>query len=148
METPCAMEKLVTLWLLAERLADAKLRNAVTDAIVDVTEDFDGEEDQITLFPPHLTVLIWSALAKGRALRRLVVDHYVQKVKPAAMEPYWDEVHPDFIKSLAEIGMEWGPSEGEAGDDQPVCPVSKYHEHDYRGFGCEEADYGEQSFLY
>ena len=148
MDATCAMEKLVALWLLADRLVDAKLRNAVTDTIVDVASDFDGEEDQVQVFPPHMTVLIWSTLAKGRALRRLVVDHYVQKVKPAAMEPYWDEVHPDFIKSLAVIGMEWGPSEGEeGGNDQPACPVSRYHEHD-NPWLCEEADYEEQSFHY
>jgi hypothetical protein len=88
------------------------------------------EENQIRLFPPHTTVLIWSTLTQGRALRRLVVDHYIQKVKPAVMEPHWDECHHDFIKSLAVIGMELGPSEGEAGNNRLMCPVSKYHEHD------------------
>jgi hypothetical protein len=142
---PYAMGKLVTLWLLTDRVADAKLRNAVTDAMIDLTNVFSREGEQIRLFPPHMTVLIWSTLAKGRALRRLVVDHYVQKVKAKAMEPHWDECHPNFIKSLAAIGMEGGPSEGELGNDQPECPKSKYHEHGGRTT-CEDLDFGVDNF--
>jgi hypothetical protein len=137
---PYAVNKLVTLWLLADRLADAKLRNAVMDAIIDFKVGW--SEEPIRLFPPRMTVLIWSTLAKGRALRRLVIDHYVKNVDAEAMKPHWDECHHDFIKSLAMEGLDCGPFEGEAENSQAACGRFKYHEHvNTRDADCEDADY-------
>jgi hypothetical protein len=150
-EIPHAVGKLVTLWLLADRLADAKLRNAAMDAIIGLKVSYSRkDEEPIQLFPPHMTVLIWSTLAKGRALRRLVIDHYVEKVEAEAMKPHWDECHAGFIKSLAMEGLECAPFEGEAEDSQAACDELKYHEHVNTGDAdCEDADYiGVELFHY
>jgi hypothetical protein len=57
-EIPDAVGKLVTLWLLANRLADAKLRNAAMDAIIGLKASYSRkDEEPIQLFPPHMTVL-------------------------------------------------------------------------------------------
>ena len=103
---PYAVAKFVTLWLLADRLADTKLRNAVMDAIVDLQANWGAVDDEelLLLFPPRMTVSIWSTLAKGRALRRLLIDHYTENVTTEVMKPHWDECHPDLIKSLAMEG--------------------------------------------
>jgi hypothetical protein len=151
-DRPYALAKLVTLWLLADRLANASLRNAVMDAIIEVRASYGtgGDEEPIQLFPPRMTVSIWSTLAKGRALRRLVIDHYVENVEAEAMKSHWDECHPGFIMSLAIEGLEYGPFEGEAENDQAACDKFKYHEHvDTRHASCEDADYmGVELFHY
>jgi len=128
---PQAASKMVTLWLLGDRLADAKLRNAAMDAIIDIRANYGDKEhkEPIQMFPPHMTVPIWSTLAKGRALRRLLIDHYVENVTAEVMKPHWNECHPDFIRSLAMEGLGCGAFEGEAENDQAACDKFKYHEH-------------------
>lgn len=102
----------------------------------------DALEEQIHLFPPHMTVLIWSTLAKGRALRRPVIKHYVNNVTAEALGPHSNECHPDFIKSLAMVSLNGGLFEGEANDALAGCDEAKYHEHvDTSLYDCEEADY-------
>lgn len=140
------MERLVAIWLLADRLADSKLRNKVMAAVVDVTNIFHriGEEDQeeIQLFPPRMTGAIWSAPTKGKALRRYVVNYYVQNVSSETVEPRWAEFHPDFIKDLAVRSLESGPGGGEMGRVQlgPAPPECEWHDHNYVHDVCEEAD--------
>jgi hypothetical protein len=143
-QPPYAMAKLVTLYLLADRLANSKLRNAVIGAIIEVS-DYHGasyDTEPIQIFPPHMTGLIWSALAKGRALRRLLINYYIDNVTAEALGPHCNECHPDFIKSLAMASLEGGPFEGEASNALAACDEFKYHEHiDTQQDDCESADY-------
>jgi hypothetical protein len=91
------MEKLVNLWLLGDRLADTKFRNEIMDATIGVIHGLEVVSDeQDPVFSAATTVLIWSNTTDGRALRRLVVDHYIHMVTLEEMRPQWDEFHPRF----------------------------------------------------
>jgi hypothetical protein len=129
---PYAVSKFVSMWLIGDRLVDSKFRNTVMDTIIAVVRGFGDDQKMTTMFPPHMTVLIWSNLTKGRALRRLVLEEYIGPVTHQDMEPQWDGFHPDFIKTLAMRGLGNGPYEGEEGDyaDETHYVCSKYHEHD------------------
>jgi hypothetical protein len=120
------MEKLVTLWLLGDRLADCKLRNAVMEAISAVLHGFNWA-NQAEAFHPGMTSLIWSSITKGRALRRLVMDHYIAAVTPDELEADCDEHHPEFVKGLALSSLGCGSYEGE---DTTRCGLHTYHEDD------------------
>jgi hypothetical protein len=74
------VEKFVKLWLLGDRLADCELRDAAMNAIRSVVRD--SVHPESALLPPPLTVLIFSNLTNGRALRRLVLDNYIIHVSP------------------------------------------------------------------
>jgi len=117
---------LVKLWLLGDRFADCKLRNAVMDAITKVTKEFDFENES-EAFPAPMTFRIWSSLTKGRALRRLVLDHYIERVDPGEIEQDLEEFHPDFVKSLAMSSLQCGSWEGQNTD---MCHMHAYYEHD------------------
>ena len=52
------------------------------------------------LFPPDLTVLIWSATTAGRSIRRMVIDYYITYVCVEGVEKNMYEHHPDFLKEL------------------------------------------------
>jgi hypothetical protein len=127
-ESPEAMDKLV---------------NAVIDAIIGVSKHH-GAHYHVTpiqIFPPYM-VLIWSTLAKGRALRRLLINYYRDNVTAEALGPHLNECHPDFIKSLAMMSLGGGPFEGEASNALAACDEFKYHEHiDTQRDHCEGADF-------
>jgi len=120
------VEKLVKLWLLGDRLADCKLRNAVMDAITNVTKEFVFAY-QSDAFPAHVTFLIWSNITNGRALRRLVLDHYIESVEPDEIEQHLEEFHPDFVKSLAMSSLQGSSWEGQNTD---MCCMHAYYEDD------------------
>ena len=116
--------KLEKLWLFGDRLADTRLRNTVMEAILVLMETFDWENPVLT-FPPHITVLIWSNTTKGRTLRTLVLNHYVETCEPRDLEPNWDEFHPDFIKGLAMTSLGCGTYES---NDTGMCNAHIYYE--------------------
>lgn len=91
--------RLVKLWILADRLSDVRLCNIVIDEMVGATEKSDST-GLFVLFPPDLTVLIWSATTAGRSIRRMVIDYYITYVCVEGVEKNMYEHHPDFLKEL------------------------------------------------
>jgi hypothetical protein len=120
------VDQLVVLWLLGDRLADCKLRNAVMEAISSVLSGFNWT-NHAEAFRPGMTCLIWDSITKGRALRRLVMDHYIAAVTPGELDEDWDEHHPESIKGLAMSSLGCGSYEGE---DSTRCGLHTYHEDD------------------
>lgn len=144
-----ALSTFVKLWLLADRLDDSKLRNEVMNAVIEVTNTFRGRAYYDELFPPHMTGLIWSTALKGKALRRYVVDHYIQDVKSEDVEPRWGEFHPDFIKDLAARSLESGNAGGRVDNGLPAPPECTYHDHRSVHEVCAQADEPEpELFVY
>ena len=89
---------LVKLWILADRLADVRLRNAIMDEIVAAMDKH--KSAQLVLFRPEMTVLAWSATTAGRPLRQLILDYYVFYVYASDVEQDVDKHHPEFVKEL------------------------------------------------
>lgn len=95
-------------------------------------ETFEGENG-IVLFPPAMTVLIWSTTKAGRSIRQLILDYYVNYVYSEALEPHMDEHTPDFLKELLLTTLR----HVDANCESSCNPVSKherngchYHDHD------------------
>jgi hypothetical protein len=136
------LDKSVRLWLLGDRLADCELRDTAMSAMVRAVRD-QASAARSALFPPPLTVLIFSNLTNGRALRRLVLDNYIIHASATEVEELWDAFHLDFIKSLAMGHL--GPAyEGEVARDDEECygdttEHCHYHEHSEATERCEEA---------
>jgi hypothetical protein len=63
-----------------------------------------------------MTVLVWSTRAKSQALRRLLINYYIENVSAETLGPHLNERRPSFIKSLAMKSLDGGPFEGEAGN--------------------------------
>lgn len=125
------VDKLVRLWLLGDRLGDCEPRDAAMTAILSVVQDSGHPRSELLL--PPLTVLIFSNLTNGRALRRMVLDTSIMHVSPEQVEQRWNDFHPDFIKSLA-MGHLAPVYEGElARDDhegyEEATDHCYYHEH-------------------
>jgi hypothetical protein len=134
------VDKLVKLWLLGDRLADCELRDAAMTAMLVVVRDSPHPESD--LLTPPMTVLIFSNLTNGRALRRLVLDIYIMSVSPKAVERQWESFHPDFIKSLA-LGHLEARYEGEVARDdgqafEDTMEHCHYHEHLEEPERCEK----------
>lgn len=91
--------RLIKLWILADRLADVKLRNATIDEMIAAT-GWPNVGFDFPLFTPEMTNIVWSATTAGRSLRRLLLDHYIGDVWAEEMEHNMDEFHPDFFKEL------------------------------------------------
>jgi len=106
-EASPTLGKLVKLWLLADRLMTAKLRNAAADTILQVLKIIDPYSDMEDVFPSYVIDLIWSTTTKDRAIRRIVIDFYAYMVHPETFEDSMDsnEYHRDFVSDLASKGL-------------------------------------------
>jgi hypothetical protein len=125
---------LVKLWILADRLADARLRNALMDEMVTATGRLELASEFV-LFPPEVTVLAWSATTASRSLRQLILDYYVFYVLAKDVEKDVDEHHPEFVKELMLASLRMV-------DERCAnwqVPVDKngchYHEHEEKAPG-------------
>lgn len=119
---------LVKLWILADRLADVRLRNAIMDEMVTATSIF--EFPGFVLFRPEMTVLAWPETTAGRPLRRLILDYYVFYVYASDVEQDVDKHHPEFVKELMLASLRMVDERCE----DWLYPKEKdrchYHEHD------------------
>lgn len=91
------VEDLTRLWLLADRLADVRLRNTAIDAMI---AEINGWTECVNAFPSKVTTLIWSATTPGRSIRRMVIDYYVKHVDIDDIKEEVVGYHPDFTKDL------------------------------------------------
>lgn len=99
--------ELIDLWLLADRLMTAKLRNAAADAILRVLTIIHPESDMEDVFRASMIHQIWFATTQDRAIRRIVIDFYAFMVHPEIFESNMEmyDHHPDFVKDLASKGV-------------------------------------------
>jgi hypothetical protein len=122
---------LVKLWILADRLADSRLRNAIMDEMVTATDKLNEVEvSGFVLFQPEITVLVWSATTASRPLRRLILDYYVTYVFARDVEKDVDKHHTEFVKELMLASLRMVDDHCEYWP----YPIKKgrchYHEHD------------------
>lgn len=99
------LDEINKLWLLADRLMTAKLRNAAADAIVSILDIIDPESEMENVFPADTIALIWPTTTKDRAIRRIVIDFYAYMVHPETIEDNIKNYHPDFVRDLALNGL-------------------------------------------
>ena len=136
--------RLTKLWILADRLADMKFRNATIDEMVAATGRL-GDDSNFVLFTPDMTNVVWSAKTPGRSLRRLLLDFYIGNVWAEYVEENMDDLHPEFVKELMLAAL----NKVDLQDSAFLTPfdrVSKepcyYHDHDDEvregGCGCVE----------
>lgn len=122
------VEDLVRLWLLADRLADFRLRNTVIDAII---VELNGFITSLNVFPPELAAQVWSATTPGRSIRRLIVDYYAKHIGAAAVKGEVADYHPDFTRDLLVKAIEVVKN-----DEENICPSKRdscfYHEYESR----------------
>lgn len=97
--TRATQTSLVKLWILADRLSDVRLCNTIIDEMIAATQICD-DIGGFVLFPPDLTVLIWSATTAGRPIRQLIIDYFITYVYVTKVEEVMDDHHPDFLKEL------------------------------------------------
>ena len=120
------VEDPVRLWLLADRLADFRLRNAVIDGIL---IELTGFTTSLNVFPPELAAQIWSATTPGRSMRRLIIDYYAKHIGAATVEAQVAEYHPNFTKDLLVKAIEVVKN-----DEENICPSKRdscfYHEYE------------------
>ena len=67
-EAQPTLDEIIKLWLLADRLMTAKLRNNAADAILRIPEILHEESDMEEVFSPSTIALIWPATTKDRAI--------------------------------------------------------------------------------
>lgn len=132
------LDEIIKLWLLADRLMTAKLRNAAADAIDSILDIIDPESDMQDVFPASTIALIWPATTKDRAIRRIVIDFYAYMVYPETIEDNLEHYHPEFVRELAlkalnitqELTGNVHPAQKVVGHyhelDRP-CPQSNIH---------------------
>ena len=122
------VEDLVRLWLLADRLADFRLRNAVIDAII---VELNGLTTSLNVFPPELAAQVWFATTPGRSIRRLIVDYYAKHVGATVVKDEVAEYYLDFTKDLLIKAIEVVKN-----DEENICLSKRdscfYHEYDSR----------------
>ena len=122
------VEGLVRLWLLADRLVDFRLRNAVIDALLVEISSF---TTSLNVFPPELAAQVWSATTPGRSIRRLIIDYYAKHVGAATVQADVVKYHPDFTKDLLVKAIEIVKN-----DEENICPSKRdscfYHEYESR----------------
>jgi hypothetical protein len=119
------LDEIIKLWLFADRLMTAKLRNAAADAILRILELLSEDSDMEQVFPASTINLIWFCTTKNRAVRRLVVDFYVYWVRPEDIENSIEDYHPDFVKDLALQGL--GISQRSVKNQDPTSQRSGHH---------------------
>jgi hypothetical protein len=125
---------LVKLWILADRLTDVRLCNTVVDEMVAGIQLCHGCMGNFTLFPPDLTVSIWSATTAGRSIRQLIIDYYITYVFASDIKKQIDEYHPDFLKELMlaalhKVDNDAHLANGEAPGDKAADNESYYHDY-------------------
>ena len=122
------IEDLVRLWLLADRLADFRLRNAVIDAIIVELNSF---TTSLNVFPPELAAQVWSATTTGRSIRRLIIGYYAKHVGAANVQADVAKYHPGFTQDLLVKAIEVVKN-----DEENICPSKRdscfYHEYESR----------------
>lgn len=106
-EASATLDEIIKLWLLADRLVTAKLRNAAADAILSILKIINPGSDMEDVFPAYMINMIWSATTKDRAIRRIVIDFYACMVHPKVFEDSMEneEYHLEFLKDLASKGL-------------------------------------------
>jgi hypothetical protein len=122
------VEDLVRLWLLADHLADFRLRNAVIDAILVELNSF---TTSLNVFPPELAAQVWSATTPGRSIRCLIIDYYAKHVGAATVQAQVADYHVDFTRDLLVKAIEVVKN-----DEENICPSKRdscfYHEYESR----------------
>jgi hypothetical protein len=126
---PAIQSSLVKLWILADRLADIRLRTATVDEMMLATSNI-ARSDGVLLFLPELTVIAWSATTPGRSLRRLIVDYYVCQVLAKNIEDHMDRYHPGFVKELALAALRTVDDPCSPLEPPFVKGICHCHEHD------------------
>jgi hypothetical protein len=133
---PVSLE-LAKLWLLADRLTTRKLRQDVMVALHRALLALDHTQgNPAAIFPPSMIMLIWSATAPGRSLRRMVVDYYATKVSISLVEEHFEEYHPDFVQELTQKIMEIhqnaenNPSTAQVSGHSTTAQVNGDHDHE------------------
>lgn len=89
----------VTQWILAEKLRDRGLRNAV------IRELFGAFHSLGAGFTPDLVNLIWASVAPNRALRRLVLAVYTAIIRSEYVMLHVGEFSPQFLMDLVILLM-------------------------------------------
>ena len=138
-EAQPVFDDLVQLWLLADRLADAQLRNLASNAMLCAIGRIVGKSEDVTeAITPDTVALVWSRTTAGRALRRLIVDLYAQYVQPAILERIRDDLHPEFIKNIMMEAF-W-IKDGRQFSHPFLRGTCYYHEHEEHEDICCEQD--------
>jgi hypothetical protein len=126
---------LMKLWILADRLADSRLRNAAMDELIATFQSLKSKRSSVrsVLFTPDTTLLIWSSTTDGRPLRELALNFYISHVYAHDVEQNMDEYHPDFLKDLMLVALRKVDTQDTDLSD-PFHKVVEnscyYHEHD------------------
>lgn len=72
-----ALNDLIRLWLLGDRLLELTLRNRVIDALVYIIrENAFWWDDSTRAITPDMISSIWSKTTSGRSIRRVVADFF------------------------------------------------------------------------
>jgi hypothetical protein len=122
----CAIHtSLARLWILADRLADVRLRNAVIDEMASGLNAPSPEKDALQYFPPALTTLVWSNTTADRPLRRLALDYYNDCVWAHEVKHRLDEFHPVFLGDFMVAAM----LKAEESEEYHSSPQEKVEEH-------------------
>jgi hypothetical protein len=126
-----AQTRLIKLWILADRLADIRLRNATMDEMIAAVGRL-SDEYNFDLFTPDMTNVVWSATTPGRPLRRLLLDFRISDVWVEDVEENMDEFHPEFLKELMLAALNKVNYQ-----DDVISPFDRvtnehcyYHDHD------------------
>jgi hypothetical protein len=151
----CAIHtSLAQLWILADRLADVRLRNAVIDEMAPGLSKEYGtppapEKDALQYFPPALTTLVWSNTTADRPLRRLALDYYNDCVWAREVKHRLDEFQPVFLGDFMVAAM-LKAEKSEVYHSSPQEKIEEhgrcyYHEHDEQCPPCPKMQGEEQS---
>lgn len=114
------------LWLLADRLVDLRLRNAVIDAIL---IELNNLTISLNVFPPELAAQFWSATTPGSSLRRLIIDCDAKHIGAATVQANVAKYNSDFTKDLLVQAIEVVKN-----GEENICPSKSdscfYHEYE------------------
>jgi hypothetical protein len=152
----CAIHtSLAQLWILADRLADVRLRKAVLDEMASgLSKEYGtpppSQKDALLYFPPALTTLVWSNTTADRPLRRLALDYYNDCVWAREVKHRLDEFQPAFLGDFMVAAM-LKAEKNEKYHRSPRGKVRKYgrrcyHEHDEQCPPCPEKQREEESY--
>jgi hypothetical protein len=139
-EVQPVFDDLIQLWLLADRFADARLQQFITNAMIEVARSVNqANPDWTEGITPDMIVFIWSNTTPGRALRRLVIDFYADEVDAENLKRVMGELHPEFVMDLMLKSLRIKHDENHKNYfSRSIC---HYHEHD-EDLGCERRALG------